>query len=151
MTANGDRQIPRVPRGLGAAGRVVWREVWELPSVAPSDRLSVELLARAADEVQGLRDVLAEDGPTLKRVIQSARGDVIGEESYQHPAIAALRQLGREVASLSACLGLTPASRRALGLDLPRPVQEGPDALDQLRARREARLARQAEARGALS
>jgi P27 family predicted phage terminase small subunit len=129
---------PRAPVGLGKPGRQVWREVWQLPRVSAADRLSVESLARLADEAERLRAVLKADGFALKKPVQSARGEVIGEEWYSHPANASLRGVGREMAALCAELGLTPASRKRLGLGVV-PDDRAPDALDELQAARRRR------------
>ncbi len=107
--------------------------------VTAEDAPTVQRLCRLEDEAATLRELMAKDGPTLRRPVQSSRGAVIGEECYSHPALADQRRIGKEAAALCAELGLSPAGRHKLGLPvLAEPEPE--DALDRLRARREARL-----------
>jgi P27 family predicted phage terminase small subunit len=132
-------KVPRAPRSLEAAGRAVWREAWRLPRIVAADRLAVEGLAHAADEAARLRAVIAERGELVARTIQTSRGEVVATEYVPNPGLAHLRALGREIAAISATLGLTPASRRELGLYVPADARE-PDALDELKAKRERRM-----------
>jgi len=106
--------------------------------LSAEDRLTVERLARLEDEAADLRAEVAERGGFLWRKVQSARGEVLGEEAYEHPACVALRRLGAEQAKLCEALGLTPAARARLGLVVVE-TQDRPDALDELRARRHRR------------
>jgi hypothetical protein len=62
----------------------------------PSDYGSIERLARSEDEAADLRSIMADDGMNLKRPVQSARGEVVGWESYPHPAMRELRRIGQE-------------------------------------------------------
>jgi hypothetical protein len=137
---------PRAPRGLGSAGRAVWRSVWKLSRIEPCDAPSVERLARLEDQAAGLRAELAEHGSVLKRPIVSPLGDVVGEEFYPSPTLTPLRRIGAEAAVLCRELGLSPSGRHALGLAVLADP-EGPDKLDELRAKRERRLAAQKAAR----
>jgi P27 family predicted phage terminase small subunit len=133
------RRVPPAPAGLAPAGLAIWQAVWSEPQIQDGDAMTVERLARLECEAADLRAVLQEDGPVLRKPTQSARGEIIGEERYSHPAIADLRKIGAEAASLCDSLGLTPYGRKRLGLvvlDDPAP----PDAIDHLRARRERRL-----------
>jgi P27 family predicted phage terminase small subunit len=141
------RSTPRAPGDLDAAGRAVWRSVWRLDRVEPSDRVTVERLCRLEDEAARLRAFLADEGLVLKRPLSSARGDVIGEETYPHPAIPALRKIGTEAGEVCRALGLSPGARKTLGLLVladPTP----PDSVDDLRERRRSRR-RQAIGAGA--
>jgi phage terminase small subunit len=131
---------PEAPEDLTPAGVAIWRAVWDEPQITDADAMTVERLARLECEAAVLRAVLEEDGPVLKRPMQSARGEIIGEERYSHPAIADLRRIGSEAAALCDSLGLTPYGRKRLGfevLDDPAP----PDALDRLITSRARRLA----------
>ena len=134
------REISDAPGDLGDAGLAVWKQVWSEPQVQEGDRLSVERLCRLEDEASSLRTALAADGPASRRPMQNSRGDVIGEEVLAHPALMPLRKIGSEEATLCNALGLTPAGRLALGLDVLEP--EPPDWLDELRATRELRRMR---------
>jgi Phage terminase, small subunit len=126
--------IPTPPSDLAPAGLAVWVEVWGLPFVAPSDRRTVERLCRLEAEAADLRSELHEHGACLKRPIQTARGDVVGWEIVPNPVLLPLRKIGAEAARLCDSLGLSPAGRQALGLDvLGAPVE--PDFLDELRKR----------------
>src|SRR5271169_3391708 len=126
--------VPEPPGDLGAAGVAVWGLVWSEPQIREADRLSVERLCRLEDEASSLRAVLALDGPVSRRPMQNSRGEVIGEQVAAHPALIPLRKIGMEAASLCNALGLTPAGRQALGLEVQEP--EGPDWLDELRETR---------------
>lgn len=115
------------------------------------DAVTVERLCRAEDQAAALRADLEEHGGVLKRPLIDPRGGVAGTEFYANPALVPLRRIGAEAASLARELGLSPAGRAALGLDVLTKPQDKPDELKRLRAQREARLARQAAARGASS
>jgi len=130
--------IPEPPADLGAPGLRAWEQIWAEPQITVGDRLTVERLARLEDEAADLRAEVAERGGFLWRKVQSARGEVLGEEAYEHPACVALRRLGAEQAKLCEALGLTPAARARLGLVVVE-TQDRPDALDELRARRHRR------------
>ena len=132
--------VPDPPPDLGAAGLAVWCWVWCEPQIREADRLSVERLSRLEDEAAALRAVLAEDGPVSRRPVQNSRGEVIGQDVVVHPALAPLRKIGMEAATLCNALGLTPAGRQALGLELLEP--DPPDWLDELRETRDLRRAR---------
>jgi hypothetical protein len=124
-------EVPIPPSDLAPAGLAVWAEVWALPHVAIGDRFAIERLARLEDEAAKLREVLARDGMTLERPIQSATGAIIGKEVSPHAALQPLRKIGAEAAALCNTLGLTPAGRQALGLDVVDEEPE-PDELDLL-------------------
>jgi hypothetical protein len=135
------RDTPTPPPDLTAAGLAIWQAVWSEPQVQAGDAMTVERLARLECEAADPRAVLQEDGPVLKRPLQSARGEIVGTEHYSHPAIADLRKIGTEAASLCDRLGLTPYGRQRLGLVVLNDPQP-PDAIDHLLARRERRRRR---------
>jgi hypothetical protein len=111
-----------------------------LARIEPSDRASVLRLCRLESESAELRAIVKEDGRMLERVVQNSRGDVVGSERYSHPAVGELRKLGREASVICDSLGLNPLSRKKMGLAvLVEPGQ--PDKIDELLARRKARLA----------
>jgi P27 family predicted phage terminase small subunit len=127
--------VPDAPAQLGELGKRTWAQIWLEPQILQGDRLTVERLALLEDESAGLRASVAADGAILRRPLQSARGQVLGEELYEHPALPALRKLGVEQANLCRELGLTPQARARLGLVVAEVVYE-PDELDELKARR---------------
>jgi P27 family predicted phage terminase small subunit len=97
-----------------------WRLVW---SAFPEGVLSVELDAETVGRYCRLLDQRAQlvaavdaDGITLRKAQQSATGKVIGEEMYLHPALAAIAKTDREIDTIGASLGTSPASRAKLGL-----------------------------------
>jgi P27 family predicted phage terminase small subunit len=132
-------KIPDAPKDLDVSARALWRSIWSLPRVEPADRASVVRLCRLETEAGELRKILAKDGRMLSRVIQNSRGDVVGSESYSHPASGELRKIGREAAAACDSLGLSPAARKRMGLELT--LEPGHDALDDLQERRKARRA----------
>jgi hypothetical protein len=134
------RTVPEPPVGLNASGLALWDATWRLPHITGSDFAMIEKLARLEDEAASLRAIVAEDGAVLRKPMQNSRGQVIGEESYPHPGIGALRKIGTEASAACAHLGLTPEGRRKLGLDVLTAPAE-PDALDRIRETRRKRLA----------
>jgi hypothetical protein len=105
--------------------------------VQPDDELSVIRLAHLEDEARAIRAIVNSDAPVLRKPIVSPRGEVLGETSYNHPGLLALRRIGAEAAVICHELGLTPAGRRALGLAV---VDEPPpDNVDHLKERRRKR------------
>jgi P27 family predicted phage terminase small subunit len=132
------RVVPAAPGDLQAAGRAVWEVVWTLSRMEPADAVTVERLCRLEDEAARLRAEVKRDGMVLRRVIQNARGERLGEEPRVHPGLAMLRRIGREAAEVAGELGLSPGGRRRLGLDVPEDERE-PDALDELRSKYAAR------------
>jgi P27 family predicted phage terminase small subunit len=134
-------EVPEAPSDLGPAGAATWERLWcEQPQLADGDRLAVERLARLEDEASALRECMRRDGPLVTRPLQNSRGEVIGEESFPHPALTPLRKIGSEAGLLCTQLGLTPAGRQALGLDVLTAPGE-PDELDRLKERRQRRRA----------
>jgi P27 family predicted phage terminase small subunit len=127
---------PSAPRGLNAAGKQAWDHVWRLPWITSPDRTTVEHFARLEDEATRLCRQLDKDGTTLTRCQQNARGEVIGDEAYPHPALRELRAVDRQLMLVRQSLGLDPRSRAKLRLQ----PEDAPDELDYLRAIRETRL-----------
>jgi P27 family predicted phage terminase small subunit len=135
------RVVPAPPEDLGAEGREVWGAAWRLPRIEAPDAAMVLQLCRLQDEAARLRGALAADGMVLRAPIQSAKGEVVGESLQIHPAVAMLRRIGREAAEVAGELGLSPAGRRRLGMDVPDEPHE-PDWLDTLKDERRERLAK---------
>ena len=110
--------LPRVPKGLGAPGKALWKTITgDLSAGWQLDSRELHLLERACrveDEMRKLEAVVDQDGPT-------SRGSA-GQLTV-HPAILEGRQLKlaqlRLLSSLeledpaAARVGATPASKRA--------------------------------------
>jgi len=131
--ANGSEPVvPAPPDDLEAGGVALWGTAWALPRVEPADRAMVEQLCRLQDEAARLRAALATDGMVLRKPVQSAKGDVVGESLQIHPGAQMLRRIGREATEVAGELGLSPAGRKRLGMDVPDEPRE-PDWLDALK------------------
>jgi P27 family predicted phage terminase small subunit len=111
---------PAPPPGLSSVATETWHLIW---SAFPEGVLSVELDAETVGRYCRLLDQRAQlvaavdaDGITLTKAQQSATGKVIGEEIYLHPALAAIAKTDREIDTIGASLGTSPASRAKLGL-----------------------------------
>ncbi len=125
--------VPDAPGDFTKAEVALWDELWRLPQMREGDRLSVERLCRLESEAAALRKAVSDDGAVLRRPIQSAKGEVLGEQVVSHPALTPLRKIGTEIGLLCSQLGLTPVGRQHLGIEVL-PDRE-PDALDELKAR----------------
>jgi hypothetical protein len=90
-----------------------------------SDRATIDHLCRLEDAAQELCAVLDCDGPVLKKPLISPRGEVVGEECYEHPGLKGLRALDKPLLELRAALWLDPQSRARLKL----AVQDAPGSL----------------------
>jgi P27 family predicted phage terminase small subunit len=111
--------------------------------ITPADAAQVEHLARLEDQAQVLCDQLAHDGTVLSKPLVSPRGEVVGEERYEHPALRALRGLDKPLLELRKSLGLDPQSRARLQLE----AEEEWTELDEIKAKRARRLEAQRVAR----
>jgi len=131
-------EFASAPQDFSPAARSLWSSLWQLPQIKESDRLSVERLCRLEHEAASLRAELAKTGPILKRPVQNARGEIIAHETVPSPTLLPLRKIGSELAVLCEALGLTPAARRHLGLDVLPPALK-PDELDQLKKKHAAK------------
>ena len=109
---------PRAPRGLGRAGKAVWRECWKSAAgwLSEGDRAAVAELAKLEDDLDLYRRTIEADGPVLEEIIQSSRGDVIGTRKVAHPLIRELRAAEAVALSLRESLGMNPRSRARIGL-----------------------------------
>lgn len=113
-----ERRIPRVPGGLAASGKRLWKAIWlDLDEGWELDSREVELLERAcatADHIALLEGVVARDGVTAA----GSKGQVVA-----HPALLELRQQKLALLRLLGALELvdpavargraTPAAQRA--------------------------------------
>ncbi|HVL63690.1 MAG TPA: phage terminase small subunit P27 family [Actinomycetota bacterium] len=122
---------PRAPQGLRRPGRKLWRTLWGEAGawLAPSDLPLVVMLCEAEDERADLRQVVAEEG----RTFTTKTGYVA-----PHPVVGQLRSLEGQMTTWLSMLGLSPSDRARLGLAEVRRVGH----LEELKARREARLGR---------
>jgi hypothetical protein len=109
---------PEPPDGLGEAGVSTWLECWSLPWTAAADFGAILTLARLEDERSQMAAEVAEHGMLLRKVLTSARGDIVGEEFYPNPLIREMRRVDTALSSLRDRLGLTPLYRARLGLAL---------------------------------
>jgi hypothetical protein len=107
-------------------------------------------LAEREDLAQRLGEELPPEGLTLTKPCVTPRGEVVGVERYDHPAVKMLRENDKVVLALRAQLGLDPGSRARLGLDVL-ALDETPNRLAELHERRRKRLAKQKAARAATS
>jgi P27 family predicted phage terminase small subunit len=87
----------------------LWGQVWADAGdwLAPSDRPTVELLCRLADERASWLRLAAEQGLTSTSRHGTTR---------IHPAVMEARALAGQMITLLSLLGLTPADRARLGL-----------------------------------
>ena len=100
---------PAPPEGLGKAGLVVWRRVWDAGSdwLAPGDVTILEMLCRQVDEITRWQQILDAEGVTF-----TTRNGFI----RVHPAVAQVRELEQRVVTNLGLCGFTPADRARLGL-----------------------------------
>jgi P27 family predicted phage terminase small subunit len=124
------------PKGLGAAGKAAWSLAWSVAWTHKPDRQTIEHMCRLEDQAAVLCGEL-DAGTILKRPIITPRGEIVGTEFYEHPALKALRQLDKQLIELRRMLGLDPASRARMRLE----AEQAPDRLDALNDKREKRLA----------
>ena len=100
---------PTPPQGLGEAGLVVWRRVWDAGSdwLAPGDVTILEMLCRQVDEITRWQEILDAEGVTF-----ATRNGFI----RVHPAVAQIRELEQRIVTNLGLCGFTPADRSRLGL-----------------------------------
>lgn len=108
--------VPTAPDHLGAAGIAIWTAAWETPWTCDSDAAAIEALAVLEDELVRFQVQVDTDGLTHERILQSARGDILGASLEAHPLLVEIRR-GRTLANnLRRELGMTPTSRARLGV-----------------------------------
>jgi P27 family predicted phage terminase small subunit len=97
------------PPALQSEGLGLWGQVWAEAGdwLAPSDRPTVELLCRLADERASWLALAAEQGLTSTSRHGTTR---------IHPAVMEARALATQMITLLSLLGLTPSDRARLGL-----------------------------------
>lgn len=92
-------EAPAAPGDLSAESVAVWESVWSAyPEGVLSPELDAETVARFCrllDQRAQLVAAVDADGVTLRKAQQSARGDVVGQEIYVHPAVALILKVDR--------------------------------------------------------
>jgi P27 family predicted phage terminase small subunit len=136
-----ERVSSRPPAGLGASGRALWRRCAEQEQIRQGDYHALHELCRLEDEFVKLRATINEEGESLKRPVQNARGELLGQESYSNPLLVNLHKLRALAVQLCGDLGLSPHGRSRLGLQIVEPYRAPDDKLDELKDRRRRRLA----------
>jgi P27 family predicted phage terminase small subunit len=113
------------PPGLGAAGLVTWNMAIDKAGrwIADSDLATLRHLCMAEDRYAGLLAELAENG----YVLYTDKG-----YAYQNPAVGALATKEDQIRKWLSLLGLTPADRVHLGVQ----VVSGQSKLEEMMARR---------------
>jgi P27 family predicted phage terminase small subunit len=125
----GSRVVPKAPEGLEAVGAAIWALAWGQPQIHKADVVAVTRLCHLEDEAARLRAVLAADGEILRKPLQNSKGERLGEQTYVHPAVTALRKLDEQLTPLIGTLGLSPAARERLGLVVAEREEDEIDAL----------------------
>jgi P27 family predicted phage terminase small subunit len=109
---------PPAPRGLGPAGRRLWRLAWrEAHWLVEGDRVLLEVACRRLDEIERLEAILARDGD----IVAGSKGQPV-----PHPATR-IRSTALDVlrGALND-LGLSAIARRRLGI----ATQRAPEVVD---------------------
>lgn len=102
---------PRMPRGLGARGRRLWREVTDAYELGQHEHALLTECCRTADQLDALAAVVTSAGVTL-------------DDGRPHPALVESRQQRLTLARLVASLRL-PEDPTDVGADLVRPQRRG--------------------------
>lgn len=115
-----DRKPPRAPAHLGKQGRAAWKALHaRLPLyVEALDTPTIDRFCRLLDERAAWARVLDERGYIVTEPVVAPTGAVVGERVLPNPASKELRRIDRAIDSVSAALGVTPAARSRLGLEL---------------------------------
>lgn len=101
----------RPPGSLRAAGQQMWVHLAGLPWFGASDAAAALILCKQADLADALRGAVREHGLTYES----------GGRRYANPALSALNQVEKQLASGLSLFGLTPADRARLGVGEVRP------------------------------
>ncbi|MHB8330426.1 MAG: P27 family phage terminase small subunit [Acidimicrobiales bacterium] len=108
--------VPPVPADLGVSGVALWRTIWAGASwLSVLDEPAVERFVRLHGERTTYAEIVAAV-PVQEVPIVTPTGAVVGARLEPNPAEAALRRADKAIDSLSAALGLTPASRARLAV-----------------------------------
>ena len=114
---------PKPPRGLKAAGRDLWKQVWDYGSgwLAPSDAPIVGLVCSLVDERAQWAALVAK-GPKIYTTKTGVR--------RAHPAAAEVRAIDRQLIMALSLMGFTPSDRSRLGLSEVRKISALADLLE---------------------
>lgn len=126
--------IPRIPKGLGAAGRVWWRWAWRTPQAKGWDGGSVWVVGRRAsleDDMAALG--LVESDLDLAELLDMGMTESLKQLELVIRRLHALAggrlAVMREMRELDDRLGLTPKGRLALRWEIqPDEVEEAREA-----------------------
>ncbi|MGY5131266.1 phage terminase small subunit P27 family [Streptomyces nigrescens] len=116
-------RAPRAPGHLGAAGKEVWRNVWQAGSGAYSpdtDRNVILRYAELHDRRAVLLDQVEADGLTQS----GSTGQLVA-----HPLLRFVESTERELRAIETAIGFTPEARLRLGLVAAeaRKIAAGPE------------------------
>jgi P27 family predicted phage terminase small subunit len=95
----------------------LWNRIWSAMPPGVLTELDVTVVDRFISVTMEREQwaALVRQAPLLREPIVTPRGDVAGERLVINPAAKALRDVGKELDSLTLQLGLSPQSRARLG------------------------------------
>ncbi len=130
------RKAPRTPAGLGESGEAAWKVImrWSPLLMPELDAVSAERFCSLVDERATVAAELAR-GPLLTEPIVTPKGDVVGTRVVANPAAAMLRQIDKALDALADRLGLVPAARSRMGLQLTTAERQALEVANLLDAR----------------
>ncbi|WP_374940142.1 phage terminase small subunit P27 family [Streptomyces finlayi] len=116
-------RAPRAPGHLGAAGKEVWRNVWQAGSGAYSPDTDRNVILRYAELYDRRAELLGQvsaDGLTQ----EGSTGQLVA-----HPLLRYVESTEREMRAIESAIGFTPEARMRLGLVAAeaRKVAAGPE------------------------
>lgn len=102
-------KAPQTPEGLRDRGTVEWLKIWQAGKWLwpDQDYHLVEMIARAYDDIQTFRDVIADEGHT----VQGYNGQTVA-----HPMYAEIRRAEAMITKNLSLLGFSPTDRARLKL-----------------------------------
>lgn len=111
---------PACPNWLDDEGVAEWNRLCPLLEDAglmtKLDRAALAAYCQAWAELIVCTTELQTAGRFIKTPIQSAKGEVVGEKTVPHPALAAQRDALSRVRQYLGDLGLTPYARKRMGM-----------------------------------
>lgn len=134
IPADGSRRRARLRRGRpdrpreldGEAGREwdrVCADLDESGNLAVADRGILAAYCLAVADMLAARAEISRAGRWIQQPMQSAKGELIGEKTIEHPAVKLLDRASTRVGKLAEQLGLSPASRhRQEDAESPQPA-----------------------------
>ena len=118
--------VPDPPADLGPAGSAVWSVVWSRASRWVDTELDagvVRVLADCFDQRELFRRDLTERGPVVD-VPVIYHGEVVAHTPTANPSEAMLRRVEARIDRLWQVLGIAPANRARLGLEIGRLMNQ---------------------------